>query len=113
MSYDETYYDKHALVRVHGDGHECWADIEFRPETPADSVNVELEFLLQPRNKVGLPVGGPLLLHTQTFRLLQSAKGKRFHAWAWLPPRLTPDVLKRCHLRLRSPKLGDTTSQAS
>lgn len=113
MSYDETYHDDHTLLRIHCDGPDCWADVDYHTPQASDVVQLELEFLLQPRNAAQLPVGSPLLLHVQPFRLKCDVNQKRCHAWAWLPPALNPEVLGRCHVRLAWPKLDSSCEPAS
>jgi len=109
MSFDETYFDDTARVRLHCDGPDCWVEIRQKPavsdgcgRTGTDMQSeVDIEFLLQPRDSAQRPVGGPLLLHVQHCRLTDDSRTGSEHAWSWLPPRLTPELLGRCHLRLR------------
>jgi len=100
MSFDETYFDDTAKVRLHCDGPDCWVEIQHKTNTP-ESLSVNLEFLLQPRDHAQRPVGTPMLLHVQHCQLSHDPRTQAALAWNWLPPRLTPELLKRCHLRLR------------
>ena len=109
MALDQQYFDDRTRVRLHCDGPDCWAEILRRSssQTSAGSVDeaqqlrVELEFLLQPRDNHQRPVGPPLLLHSLPLQLTPMPQLGWLHAWAWLPPLLTPQLLKRCHLRLQ------------
>lgn len=111
MGFDQRYFDDQTRVRLHCDGPDCWAEIQRHSAAAGDdcSVNplqplgVNLEFLLQPLDNAQRPVGPPLLLHTEHFELMRNPQTGWLHAWAWLPPRLTPLLLQRCHLRLQFP----------
>ncbi|MFM8474884.1 MAG: hypothetical protein ACKOEO_03695 [Planctomycetaceae bacterium] len=107
MSFDATYFDDTSRVRLHCDGPDCWVEIRWKPPCPGPGrTEVDLEFLLQPRDAAQRPVGGPLLLHVQHLQLTDDPETGTEHAWKWLPPRLTPELLARCHLRLRNDTLG-------
>jgi len=111
MSFDETYFDDTSRVRLHCDGPDCWVELRQKPGgCDPCAVGVDIEFLLQPRDSAQRPVGGPLLLHVQHLQLTADAETGTGHAWKWLPPRLTPDLLARCHLRLRRDTLGKEKS---
>ena len=107
MSFDETYFDDISRVRLHCDGPDCWVEVRRKllGQMPGPA-EVDLEFLLQPRDSAQRPVGGPLLLHVQHLQLTDDPQTGTEHAWKWLPPRLTPELLARCHLRLRKDRLG-------
>ncbi len=79
----------------------CWADVRHNSDAGVDVEEMELEFLLQPRNEAQLPIGPPLVLHVERYRIDCDQQTRVCNAWSWLPPRLTPDLLRRCQLRLR------------
>jgi|GEM_PF-1186130 len=116
MAFDQRYFDDQTQVRLHCDGPDCWAEI-LRSSSgqtsecstdEAQQLRVELEFLLQPRDNAQRPVGPPLLLHSLPLQLTPRPQTGWLHAWAWLPPLLTPPLLKKCHLRLQLP-VGSAT----
>ncbi len=117
MSFDETWHDNHTLVRLHCDGNDCWGEVarqmpECRIAGHPDTQHIALEFLLQPRDGAQRPVGLPLLLHVHQWRLHCDPATGRCHAWSWLPPKLTQDLLRRCHLRVRTPTLSPSSDMS-
>jgi len=105
-SFDEHYFDNHTEVRIHCEGTGCWVEVESQCRKPSRSVPFELQFLLQPRAENQLPVGPPLLVHQERFELRCDPRTGRGTCWGWLPAKLKPELLERCHLRLVSTKLN-------
>jgi hypothetical protein len=116
MGFDQRYFDDDTRVRLYCEGSDCWAEIRRRAVAlcgecsvdPLQELGVELEFLLQPRDNAQRPMGQPLLLHTEHFRLQQDQRTGWLYAWTWLPPQLTPLLLTRCHVRLQFPVGSET-----
>ena len=104
MSFDETYFDSIARVRLLCSGPECRVEIQ-QKTIAGQHPEVDIEFLLQPRDQTQCPVGRPLVLHVQHCQLHDDPRTGAAHAWYWLPPALTPALLKRCHLRLKRDRL--------
>lgn len=62
---------------------------------------VQLELLLLPRDRRGLPDGPPVELHSQCVPLLSLSERRGMLGRCWLPPGLSVEAVRNCFIRLK------------
>jgi hypothetical protein len=103
-SWRETFTGPGVHARVACDDGACLIDLSVDQRNSEVGRAVVLELLLQPSDKDGLPFGSVVELLRQVVPLRPTPDGTRAVGHLWLPPSLTPRILKKCYVRVTPAK---------
>ncbi len=98
----ETWHDNNDLnLLLTCEGDSCLAEVTMPSQRGAA---IDVDVLLQPRDRRGLAVGSPIVAHTQQVHMQPLPDHRHSIGRFWLPSGLSQESAKNCYFRVRPVK---------